>query len=65
MPSPNFRYLCLTIAFVACLMAYLLWRDAHPGGDTGDLLLFFVWATFIPLYYGVVIAPMLRRAPHS
>lgn len=65
MPSPNFRYLCLTIAFVGSLVAYLLWKGKHTGGDTGDLLLFFVWATFIPLYGGLVIAPLVRRGPNS
>lgn len=65
MPSPNFRYLCLTIAFVGSLAAYLYWKAERSGGDTGDLLLFFVWATFIPLYHGVVIAPLIRRGSPS
>jgi hypothetical protein len=63
MPSPNFRCLCLTISFVISLAAYTIFKVEQKRDD--DLLLFFVWATFIPLFYSVVVAPLIRRGPHS
>ena len=39
---------CLTIAFVGALAAFTFGAGPSTRGDRSGLLLFFVWATFVP-----------------
>ena len=59
--SSNARLYCLTIAFIAALLAYAL--TPRSMGDKYDLMLFFMWATFIPWFGVVVLLPIKPRGP--
>lgn len=58
----NTRLYCLTIAFVSAVMAFALGSGTGVTGDTSNVLLFLVWATFIPWLVVFVILPIKPRS---
>ena len=61
--SSSARFYCLTIAFIAALLAFSF--TSKGVGDKYDLMLFFLWATFIPWFVCVVILPVTKRGPQT
>ena len=51
--TSNTLLYCLTIAFVGALAAFAFGTGPASRGDRYDLLLFFLWATFIPWIFTI------------